>query len=109
MQPPQPRTDLPERIVAAEPIRPWLSLAQGLARQQRQALAAPVIEAAGSRSALEADLFQMPQHRMHGRRPRLHGAADFVADAYGPKLRPPGSRRSVISWFYRDQTSTATE
>jgi hypothetical protein len=26
-----------------------------------------------------------------------------------PKLRPPGSRRSVISWFYRDQTSTATE
>ena len=87
MQPPKPRTDLPERVVAAQPIGPWTgpaqSVAQGLAGQERQTFAALVIEAAGSRSAVEADVFQMPQHRVHGRRPRLRRAADLVADAYG--------------------------
>ena len=42
-----------------------------------------LIEAASARGAVEADVFQMPQRRVHGRRPRLRGAADFVADAYG--------------------------
>src|SRR5689334_24731946 len=32
----------------------------------------------------------MPQHRVHGRRPRLRGAADFVADAYGSETAPAG-------------------
>jgi hypothetical protein len=36
------------------------SLAQGLAGQERQAFAALVIEAAGSRGAVEAGMFQMP-------------------------------------------------
>ena len=31
-----------------------------------------------------------PQHRVHGRRPRLGGAADFVADAYGSETAPAG-------------------
>ena len=90
VQPPKPQTYLPERIVGAQPIRPWRSLAQGLAGQERQALATLLIEAAGSRGALEADVFQMPQHRVHGRRPRLRGAADFVAAAYGSETAPAG-------------------
>ena len=109
VQPPEPRADLPERVVGAQPARPRPGLAQGLAVQERQALAALVIEAAGSRSAVEAGVFEVPQHRVHGCRPRLRGASDFPADAHGSELRPPGSRRSVISWFYRDQTLTATE
>ena len=32
----------------------------------------------------------MPQHRVHGRRPRLRGAADLVADAYGSETAPAG-------------------
>src|SRR5262249_43483161 len=47
-------------------------------------------EAAGSRGAVEADVFEMPQHRVHRRRPRLRGAADLVADAYGSKAAPAG-------------------
>jgi hypothetical protein len=90
VQPPKPPTDLPERVVGAQPIRPWRSLAQGLAGQERQAFATLLIEAAGSRGAVEADVFQMPQHRVHGRRPRLGGAADFVADAYGSETAPAG-------------------
>lgn len=39
----------------------------------------------------------------------MPGPSDLAAHAHGSKLRPPGSRRSVISRFYRDQTSTATE
>lgn len=58
--------------------------------QERQTFAALVIEAAGSRGAVEADVFQMPQHRVHGRRPRLRRAADFVADAYGSETAPAG-------------------
>jgi len=42
------------------------------------------------RGAVEADVFQMPQHRVHGRRPRLCGAADFVAGAYGSETAPAG-------------------
>jgi len=64
--------------------------ARGLAGQERQTFAALVIEAAGSRSAVEADVFQMPQYRVHGRRPRLRRAADFVADAYGSETAPAG-------------------
>src|SRR6266516_2779877 len=94
VQPPKPRTDLPERVVAAQPVRPWTGLAQGVAQglagQERQAFAALVIEAAGARSAVEAGVFQMPQHRVHGRRPRLRGAADFVAGAYGSETAPAG-------------------
>ena len=90
VQTPKPRTDLPERVVAAQPIRPWIGLAQGLAGQERQAFAALVIEAAGAGSAVEADVFQMPQHRVHGRRPRLRGATDFVAGAYGSETAPAG-------------------
>ena len=90
VQPPKPRTDLPERVVGAQPIRPWRSLAQGLAGQERQAFATLLIEAAGSRGAVKADVFQMPQHRVNGRRPRLRGAADFVADAYGSETAPAG-------------------
>src|SRR6266487_4565779 len=94
VQLPKPRTDLTERVVAAQPIRPWTGLAQGVAQglagQERQAFAALVIEAAGARSAVETDVFQMPQHRVHGRRPRLRGAADFVAGAYGSETAPAG-------------------
>jgi len=90
VQPPKPRTDLPERVVRAQPIRPWPGLAQGLAGQERQAFAALVIEAAGSRSAVEAGIFQMPQHRVHSRRPPLRGAADFVPDAHGSEAAPAG-------------------
>ena len=90
VQPPKPRTDLPERVVGAQPIRPWLGLAQGLAGQERQAFAAPIIEAASSRGAVEADVFQMPQRRVHGPRPRLRGAANFVAGAYGSETAPAG-------------------
>ena len=94
MQPPKPRTDLPERVVGAQPVRPWTGLApgvaQGLTRQERQAFAALIIEAAGSLGAVEAGVFQMPQHRVHGRRPRLRRAADFVADAYGSETAPAG-------------------
>jgi hypothetical protein len=90
VQPPKPRTDLPERVLGAQPIRPWRSLAQGLAGHERQAFAALVIEVAGSRSAVEADVFQMPQHQVHGRRPRLRRAADFIADAYGSETAPAG-------------------
>src|SRR6266496_424177 len=90
VQPPKPGTDLPERVVGAQPIRPWLGLAQRLSWQERQAFAALVIEAAGPRGAAEAGVFQMPQHRVHGHRPRLRGAADFVADAYGSESAPAG-------------------
>jgi len=90
VQPPKPRTDLPERVVAAQPIRPWRSLARGLAGQERQPFATLLIEAAGSRGAVEAGVFQMPQHPVHGRRPRLRGAADLVADAYGSETAPAG-------------------
>lgn len=94
VQSPKPRTDLPERVVGAQPIWPCLGLAQGLAGQERQAFAALVIEAAGSRSAVEAGVFQMPQHRVHGRRPRLRGAADFVAGAYGSETA--SARAAVV-------------
>jgi len=90
VQPPKPRTDLLERAVAAYPIRPWHGLAHGLAGQERQAFATLVIVAAGSRSAVEADVFQMPQHRVHRRRPRLRRAADFVAGAYGAETASAG-------------------
>jgi hypothetical protein len=90
VQPPKPRTDLPERVIGARPVRPWPGLAQGLAGQERQALAALVIEAEGSRSAVEAGIFQMPQYRVHGRRPRLRWAADFVAGPHGSETAPAG-------------------
>ena len=79
-----------ECVAGAQPVRPRPGLAQGLAGQERQAFATLLIEAAGSRGAVEADVFQMPQHRVHGRRPRLRGAADFVADAYGSETAPAG-------------------
>jgi hypothetical protein len=70
--------------------KPGDALAQGLAGQERQAFAALVIEAASARGAVEADVFQMPQRRVHGRRPRLRGAADFVAGAHGSETAPAG-------------------
>jgi hypothetical protein len=94
VQPPKPLTDLPKRVVGAQPVRPWTGLApgvaQGLTGQECQAFAALIIEAAGSLGAVEAGVFQMPQHRVHGRRPRLRRAADFVADAYGSETAPAG-------------------
>jgi hypothetical protein len=54
VQLPKPRTDLPERVVGVQPIRPWRGLGQGLAGQERQAFATLLIEAAGSRGAVEA-------------------------------------------------------
>jgi hypothetical protein len=100
VQPAQPRTDLPQRIVAPQPFRPRLRLAQGLPGQERQAFAAPVIEAAGARSAVEAGTFQMRQYRLHGRRPRLGGAAHLVADADGaetaPTRQPPFGHLPVL-------------
>jgi hypothetical protein len=62
VQPPKPRTDLPERVIGAYPIRPWRSLAQGLAGQERQAFATLLIEAAGARGTVEAGVLQMAQH-----------------------------------------------
>ena len=84
-------------------------LAQGLARQERQSFAALVIEAAGSRSAVEADVFQMPQHRVHGRRPRLRGTADLVAHAYGSETAPAGQPSFGHLQVLPRSTSTATE
>ena len=90
MQPAKPRTDLPECVAGAQPVRPRPGLAQGLAGQERQALAALFIEAAGSRSAVKARVLQVPQYRVDGCRPRLRRAANFTADPYGPETAPTG-------------------
>jgi hypothetical protein len=74
-----------------------------------QAFAALVIEARSSRSAVEADVFQMTQQRVHGHRPRLRGAADFVANAYGSKTAPAGQPSFCHVLVLRDQATTATE
>jgi hypothetical protein len=67
-----------------------MGLAEGLAGQEREALAALLIEAEGPRSALEADVLQVPQHRVHSRRPRLRGAADLVIDQDGAETASTG-------------------
>jgi len=90
VQPAKPRADLPECVAGAQPVRPRRGLAQGLARDERQALTALVVEAAGSRGAVEADAFQVPQHRVHRRRPRLRGPADLATDAHGSETAPAG-------------------
>src|SRR5690348_2979739 len=51
----------------------------------------------------------MPQHRVHGGRPRLRGAADFVADAYGSETAAAGQPSFGHPPLYRDLTSAATE
>jgi hypothetical protein len=91
VQPPQPRADLPQRIIRAYPVRPGRRpFAHGLAGQERQPLAALLVEAAGARGAVEAGVFQVPQHRVHGRGPRLSRATDLVLNADGSETAPAG-------------------
>jgi hypothetical protein len=63
------------------------------ARPVNQTASAAGRKAAVARSAGKACVFQMPQHRVHRRRPRLPGAANLAADAHGSETAPAGQPR----------------
>ena len=84
MQPPQPLADLHQHRVGPHPRRPGIPVPDGLARQVAQHLAAGRVEAERPGRAREPHLLQVPQQRVHGRRPRRRPLVDHAIDQHSP-------------------------
>ena len=85
MEPSQPSADLDQRRVAPHPCRPRCPVADRVARQVGEHLAALIIKAQRPRSAVEADILQVPQQCMHRGRPGRGWLVDDVTDQHGAR------------------------
>nr|BFE72145.1 hypothetical protein GCM10020092_054460 [Actinoplanes digitatis] len=76
----EPAGDLAKRLVAVNPARPWSRDPDHVAWKERKHLSASVVESQRARRAVEADSFEVPEHRVHGWCPFAGRAPYSVAD-----------------------------